>query len=102
MLVKSFWSSAPDADSTHSDHGMTEIRAQTAAIRALTEQLDQLSERRIAVVIVPQLVEELTQLGFRILETAAEVSKTAADGESVGEPAPTRIVRLAPWDEDAP
>lgn len=72
-----------DDERLREDLTLLAVREQVAIVRAFTDELERLTSRKRMRGLCEQFVEELARLGCRILETAAEVSRTT------GPPTPT-------------
>ncbi len=97
--------SFPDVLTPHDGHALdpaTEVRAvraQAAVVRSLLDELEMISApEHMAEALAAQTVEELAQLAWRMLQTAAAIAphrvvtmSQAPQGTSPPEPEPERI-----------
>ena len=69
-----------DLEAPPSSSSLSAVRAQAAFLRSLLDEVERLSPRSAAAEgITEQVVEELTRLGCKSLEAAAELTKLLAE-----------------------
>ena len=68
---------SPDAVRLEAEIQLGPLYSQVAVVRALADQVEFLARSAISGGLDEQLVEEMTRLGCRLLESAASLSKVA-------------------------
>jgi hypothetical protein len=63
---------------------LVRLRAQAAVVRALTDEVEQLTRAEEAVGVGDRLVEELARLGCRLFEVASSLTRSPAPPEVSG------------------